>query len=307
MSNYKFLLSAFLFVLAGSHEAMPASFSIDAEVNLMSRCERGEKAACADLERLRKDREIGALSQTKCMADDSCASKLSKAEIWSACKTGDLIACQRYGRPGKMEKAELGCIKGVGKDCYSFAESLFATDRADVRVLNAYSVACDKGISNGCIKAARMTSDKVVGEQLARHGCDLDNQNACSLMRRIREDIVYEETIKTAKAERDYGEQQLRLQREQVEYDRFRDLQRAQGEANEKFLSQMQKAGEKFQGAFNVRREPAGHVDVTPMFSQPTLQMPSGSEVLNCGMPPIAKIGYHIGRCVNGKWEQVSN
>jgi hypothetical protein len=27
---------------------------------------------------------------------------------------------------------------------------------------------------------------------------------------------------------------------------------------------------------------------------------------MNCGLKPIPKIGYRIGRCINGRWEQVS-
>jgi hypothetical protein len=30
------------------------------------------------------------------------------------------------------------------------------------------------------------------------------------------------------------------------------------------------------------------------------------SSGLNCGIKPIPRIGYKIGRCINGQWEQVS-
>jgi hypothetical protein len=30
------------------------------------------------------------------------------------------------------------------------------------------------------------------------------------------------------------------------------------------------------------------------------------SSSLNCGLKPLPKIGHKIGRCVNGRWEQVS-
>ena len=30
------------------------------------------------------------------------------------------------------------------------------------------------------------------------------------------------------------------------------------------------------------------------------------SSTMNCGFKPIPKIGYRIGRCINGRWEQVS-
>jgi len=30
------------------------------------------------------------------------------------------------------------------------------------------------------------------------------------------------------------------------------------------------------------------------------------SSSLNCGLKPLPKLGYKIGRCINGQWEQVS-
>ena len=30
------------------------------------------------------------------------------------------------------------------------------------------------------------------------------------------------------------------------------------------------------------------------------------SSTVNCGIKPIPQIGYRIGRCINGRWEQVS-
>jgi hypothetical protein len=30
------------------------------------------------------------------------------------------------------------------------------------------------------------------------------------------------------------------------------------------------------------------------------------SSTLNCGLKPLPKLGYRIGRCINGRWEQVS-
>lgn len=32
-----------------------------------------------------------------------------------------------------------------------------------------------------------------------------------------------------------------------------------------------------------------------------------GSSGINCGVKPIPRVGYRIGRCVNGQWEQVSD
>jgi len=39
-------------------------------------------------------------------------------------------------------------------------------------------------------------------------------------------------------------------------------------------------------------------VFVSPAFGQ--------SSSLNCGLKPLPNLGYKIGRCINGRWEQVS-
>lgn len=41
------------------------------------------------------------------------------------------------------------------------------------------------------------------------------------------------------------------------------------------------------------------------LISQTSLLL-SQSSTLNCGLKPIPKIGYEIGRCVNGEWERNS-
>ena len=39
-------------------------------------------------------------------------------------------------------------------------------------------------------------------------------------------------------------------------------------------------------------------------FSTPIILAQSG---INCGIKPLPRLGYRIGRCINGQWEQVSD
>jgi hypothetical protein len=164
---------------------------------------------------------------------------------------------------------------------------------------------CNSKTDSGCIIAAKWFYQNEYFDEARKYaetGCLKGRDQACKIFQMAATRIRDVENKKFKEAQLDQQERIVTIQKQQlIEEREYRNEKRRQ-----KLQEDLQRAAntiaEGFSKAYQTR-EPTFYNSVpSRIYEQPA----SGTQILNCGMKPMPRVGYKIGRCVNGQWEQVS-